>query len=703
VWGELAAAIEERFKRSAFVPDHCRVSIAGRTGPGGTAMAQKVVVLGGGVAGLSVAHELIERGFDVEVYEALPIPGGKARSIPVPGSGTLGPNGMRKDLPGEHGFRFFPRFYNHVTDTMKRIPYGRGRTVFDNLVDTTRLQLTRFDRAPIEVIGRSPRTLGDVRALLNDIGLLYRGDLELSHDDLAFFGSRVWQIVTSCHERRANEYEKIDWWDFIDAEARSSAYQNILGHGITRSLVAAKARLASTKTIGNIFVQLLFDIAEPGPSCDRVLNGPTNDVWIAPWVDYLTTRGVRYYLDAPVAAINCVQGRIQDVTVRRNGMPQRVAGDYYVCALPVEDVVPLLTPGLLAADPSLANLRQLDQATAWMNGIQIYLTEDIDLAHGHTIYLDSPWALTSISQGQFWEDVDLSQYGNGGVKGIISIDISEWEEKGLNGKTAKDCDPQELTQEVWEQLKRSLNTDGTEVLKDEYLYKWFLDPDVQLRDEAADTNEEPLLVNLVDTWKLRPEAVTRIPNLFLAADYVRTHTDLATMEAANEAARRAVNGILQASGVRATPCNLWKLHEPEIFAPWRALDLVRYQQGLPWDDTLVTLGLAALNLGQETVYAMERATEARSDMLGSGGASSEAINQLFHPLTGGSSRGSSSELGKTMMALIQTAMQLAAVRSAETEAATRGLTAATGAPAVAGIARRAIAAAARGKVRILSR
>ena len=122
-------------------------------------MAQKVVVLGGGVAGLSAAHELVERGFDVEVYEALPIPGGKARSISVPGSGMLGPSGMRKDLPGEHGFRFFPRFYSHVTDTMKRIPFGPDRTVFDNLVDTTRVQLARFDRPPIELICRSPQSL----------------------------------------------------------------------------------------------------------------------------------------------------------------------------------------------------------------------------------------------------------------------------------------------------------------------------------------------------------------------------------------------------------------------------------------------------------------------------------------------------------------------------------------------------------------
>jgi uncharacterized protein with NAD-binding domain and iron-sulfur cluster len=667
-------------------------------------MAHRVIVLGGGIAGLSTAHELIERGFEVEVYETLAIPGGKARSIPVPGSGTAGPRGVRKDLPGEHGFRFFPRFYRHVTDTMKRIPFGRGRTVFDNLVDTTRVQLARFDRAPIELTARFPRTLGDVRVLLGDVGQLYRGDLDLSHDELAFFASRIWQIVTSCHERRLGEYEKIGWWDFIGAAERSPGYQNLLGHGITRSLVAAKADLASARTIGDIFVQLLFDIVEPGPSTDRLLNGPTNDAWITPWVEYLASRGVSYHLGASVVAIGCERGGIRDITVRMNGTLRRVAGDYYVCALPVEDVVPLLTPELTAADPSLANLRRLERATSWMNGIQIYLTADVDLVHGHTIYVDSPWALTSVSQGQFWGDVDLAEYGNGSVKGIISVDISEWERKGLNGKTAKECTPEELTWEVWEQLKRSLNHGGTEVLKDEDVYEWFLDPALQLRTGAEDTNEEPLLVNLVGTWALRPEAVTAIPNLFLASDYVRTYTDLATMEAANEAARRAVNGILHASGVPAPRCELWKLHEPEIFAPWRALDLARYRQGLPWDDTLVRLGLAALNLGQEAVYALERRSEARSDWLGAAGLH-PTIKRLVYPLTGGASRGGSSELGRTMTELIQTALQLAAVRAAEVAVMRPPVarTDATHAPADAGTPSRTAGRAGRGKVRIVAR
>ncbi len=73
-------------------------------------------------------------------------------------------------------------------------------------------------------------------------------------------------------------------------------------------------------------------------------------------------------------------------------------------------------------------------------------------------------------------------------------------------------------------------------------------------------------MNLVDTWALRPEATTAIPNLFLASDYVRTHTDLATMEGANEAARRAVNGLLDAVKFDGPRCELWPLHEPEILA-----------------------------------------------------------------------------------------------------------------------------------------
>ena len=129
------------------------------------------------------------------------------------------------------------------------------------------------------------------------------------------------------------------------------------------------------------------------------------------------------------------------------------------------------------------------------------------------------------------------------------------------------------------------------MLEDKDLVHWYLDLDI---DPLLRANAEPLFVNMIDTWRLRPRAVTAIPNLFLASDYVQTFTDLATMEAANEAARRAVNGNLERSGSNTPPCRLWDLHEPELLEPWRANDRVRYRQGLPWDDTGVRHGLSAL-------------------------------------------------------------------------------------------------------------
>ena len=92
-------------------------------------MGNRVAIFGGGMAGLIAAHELVERGFQVSIYEKRPTCGGKARSLAVP-------DAPAKGYPGEHGFRFFPSFYRHLPDTMSRIPFGTGH-VTDNLQEAT--------------------------------------------------------------------------------------------------------------------------------------------------------------------------------------------------------------------------------------------------------------------------------------------------------------------------------------------------------------------------------------------------------------------------------------------------------------------------------------------------------------------------------------------------------------------------------------
>ena len=580
-------------------------------------MPQKVVILGGGVAGLSAAHELIERGFAVEVFEKLKVPGGKARSIPVlEGLGRHGdkneylaalqareaaPGGgqQRRRVPGEHGFRFFPNFYRHVTDTLKRIPSGDG-TVFDNLVDTTQVLVASYDKAGIVLPSRFPANVYELTTTLQTFLWAISPRNDISYADIEHFAGCVWRVITSCEERRFDEYEKMDWWDFVGAESRSEAYQKLLAIGITRSLVAAKARSASVKTIGDIFVQLLFGILAPGVASDRLLNGPTNQVWIRPWLEHLTAMGLVYHLDAEVTEIHVGGGRIEAATVQMGGKTMRATGDWFVGALPVERMTPLVTPEMTALDPSLADLAPLSNSVQWMNGIQFYLLRDAPITHGHVIFIDSPWALTAVSQRQFWTAIDFADWGDGKTRGILSVDISQWDTPGSNGKAAIDCTRQEIADEIWAQLKRSLNVGGAVVLRDEDLHFWFLDPDIMddPSNPGREEDVEPLLVNNANTWRLRPEAATAIPNFVLASDYVRTYTDLATMEGANEAARRAVNAILERSGSDRPRCRIWNLHEPDALAPFRSYDRARYQAGLPWDGRFSKAVEAVLSMGQ---------------------------------------------------------------------------------------------------------
>lgn len=543
-------------------------------------MKRRVVILGGGVAGMSAAHELVERGFDVTVYEQNGIPGGKARSLSVPNSATSG----RNPLPGEHGFRFFPGFYRHLPNTMQRIPYKQNpKGVFGNLVEAREAAVNFRGQRHVILPTRFPRTPGELRDLLVQAGHLPPG-IGLTIEDMEVYVESVWRILTSCEERRADEYEKQSWLDFIHANGRSETYGRYLG-GTTRVLVAADPKHANARTVGDILVQMLFDVVEPGVSADRVLNGPTNEVWIEPWLHYLRGRGVDYRFNATVRSLRfragCVTGAVVTETVNGRRRNRLVTADFYVAAVPVEVMAELLrgTPAIVRADAMLEGVQRLARDVSWMNGIQLYLSEDVPLTHGHQMYLDAPWALTSLSQAQFWRgSVDLPRdYGDGHVNGIISVDISEWDTPGTYvTKPAKRCTPEQVTEEVWRQLKSAV--DG---LEDRLLRRAFLDPALR-RVGGRFTNAEPLLVNKVNTWRFRPTARTRIPNLFLASDYVRTYTDLATMEAANEAARRAVNGILDEAGSDEPECPVWKLHEPLILRPWRLWDLWRYRHGRPW-------------------------------------------------------------------------------------------------------------------------
>jgi uncharacterized protein with NAD-binding domain and iron-sulfur cluster len=526
-----------------------------------------VAVLGGGVGGLSAAHELAKRGFEVTVYEAREVFGGKARSIPVPDTGI-------HPLPGEHGFRFFPGFYRHLDATMAEIPY-EGGTVKDNLVQATETLMAQANGAN-ELIApmKFPSDVDDLTKLVKFMFDLV-ATLGIPLPEFVFFFERILAYLTACDERRLAEFESQSWWEFTDGKNKSKAYQKFIAIGMTRTLVAARAEEMSARTGCAILNQLLQVGADIGGQPDRVLNGPTSEVWIDPWVDYLRDeKGVVLHGGHPIAGIQCDGESITGVTVVGPDGPTVIEADYYLAAMPVERLQNLLTNDIRAADPQLAHIDCL--TTRWMNGVMFYLDTKAKLPHGHAIFIDAPWALTALAQQQFWSE-DLQNRGDGRVKDIISVDVSDWDQPGLiYKKAANACTKEEIFAEVWEQM--AVHFDHGEINEENVIHR-FLDPAIEFPNPSKATNAEPLLINTAGSWKNRPEAVTAIPNLVLAADFVRTNTDLATMEGANEAARRAVNGILEKEDSPHQPCRVFELKEPLILAPFRFADAVQWRLG----------------------------------------------------------------------------------------------------------------------------
>ncbi|MGI8329811.1 hydroxysqualene dehydroxylase [Actinomadura scrupuli] len=557
---------------SAATPATRRAPRTGRAAAG-----RRVAVFGGGMGGLSVAHELAERGFQVTVYERKAW-GGKCRSMPVPGTGS----GGRQDLPAEHGFRFFPGFYQNLPDTMKRIPLAGGGTAFDNLVAGEEVAAfyngTKFVLpAKGSIIGTlNPGSLLEfLRTAVNVAGKVPIGEVE-------YFLQKMIAFVTSGPLRRYKQWENMSFSQFVHSEKMSKAYNELLVEMFTGTLVAAKPDKANAHTMGLMAEAWVYSTLGLGgyKAPDRLLNAPTNDALIDPWMAHLRSLGVTFQLDATLTKLDVADRKISGAQITGATGTTAVEADHYVLAVPIERAVPLLNDDILAVDPSLKLLREL--TTDWMNGIMIYLRQPIDLAEGHVAYAAQPWALTSISQAQFWKKKFSTTYGNGQVNECLSIDLSAWDKPGiLYGKAARDCTSDQIFKEVVAQLRKALPLGKELMLNDANIHSYFIDPAITGNGTPQVANDEPLLINKPSSWNYRPEATTALPNLFLASDYVRADINLATMEGANTAGRKAANAILDASGVSGKKAELFDLFLPDAFQGFYNQDDNRFKAGKP--------------------------------------------------------------------------------------------------------------------------
>jgi len=527
-------------------------------------------------------------------------------------------------LAAEHGFRFFPSFYRHLHDTMRRTPILEprqqevpGRSTFDNLVAVESLGFARGGEVTSFLLPRRPTA--SFEELRDNLAKML-GELEYSTEDLARFTLKLFQYMTSCTDRRAAEYEDISWSDFVELESYSPVMREHLESG-PQMMASLRGSKSDARTQGTIVVQLLLDQLRSGGSPDSTLAGPTNGMWFDHWHEYLISQGVEFARGA-LTELRWVGGKLVPIVDGKTPIDD----GYVVIAIPLEETAALaakgerLPPDVMRAARFLgAEVKSFasdsDYPLRHMSGIQFYFETEVRFWSGHTQYLDSEWGLTSISQPQFWyRKRNTSDF----YRSILSVDIGIWDRETVRGQrpvregrpirtlaksdeplTASTCTPTELAREVWSQIEDHHDESFAATYGDDArvpVPRFFsLDQALVFNEEGLDGNRYPYLVNVAGQYGRRPgKLATSKPKaaanyevshdrFVLAGTHMQTYTRITSMEAANESARHAVNAILKHSGLACDRCEIWDPEDHELpDLQWlKDLDQALFERGLP--------------------------------------------------------------------------------------------------------------------------
>ncbi len=538
----------------------------------------RVAVLGGGIAGLTAAHELILRDFEVTIYETNERTdvashlGGKAKTQFSQRAGL-------DSLPGEHGFRFFPSFYRHVVETMSRIPLQldaaskalgthdvpAGGNVaqrlirsFEGAIGRSGENLTIVDRSPVD-------SIGDVTTLLQ----VWTDGYRLPALELVHLLGKLCIYYASCNARRDQEWQKLTLWEFFEADKLSKRTQDFI-NDMPKILAAMDAKEGNARSLLNTLFLWSLDFVKDRPA-DRILSGPTTKAWLEPWVAYLESRGVAFE-SGPPATVTGFSRDGKRVVAAMTAAGVDIQADFFICALPLDVVHAVCDPVLREASPPLDKLLKLPARASLRNmvGVQFFLNAPRPLVKGLVNYMGSEWGVTSLCEPQYWDSSvyklpeDCSE-----VFSAIATKLP------LDDQNNIDLTIEQVKGRFLELLSGYTGPDGAPLVDQAKLIHIHIDKELENAPGGHGlVNHTPHLIHPPAFQAVRVDPDIELENLFMAGDHVSSNTDVATMESANETGRNAVNALLRRLGLgdKCETFDLLAIEEPKWLKDLKAKD-----------------------------------------------------------------------------------------------------------------------------------
>ncbi len=294
---------------------------------------KKVVVIGGGFAGLAAATSLSDMGHQVTVLEGRQILGGRAYSFVDPVTGDSVDNGQH----------IFMGCYRHTINFLQRIGCLDGITFQSSL--------------KVPFVGA-----GQLRATLNCMTLpapwhLYSGLLRLSTLSLM----DRWRLRRVEKELKKNltqaELDGITVDEWLKRCGQSERARRHLWDLITIACLNEDPRIASAATFVTVLKQAFFE--DPMSSELGFANVGLSELYVPQSISYIESKGGVVRAKSPVQRLDVRNGRVEGVLLR-NG--ERLEADAVISTVPPWAMLKLIPQEYLDREPYFAKIKELTYA-----------------------------------------------------------------------------------------------------------------------------------------------------------------------------------------------------------------------------------------------------------------------------------------------------------------------------------------------------
>lgn len=278
-------------------------------------MSKSVVILGGGIAGLSAGVFLSDKGYNVSIYESSPKWGGRAYSFFDKDMNELLDNG-RHVLAG---------FYENTFEFMKKIG------TYDKLLLKNKLELVLCEKND-KYYRLAGTTLPGVWSLLSGI-FRFKG---FSFDDkLKFLNLRKLNLK---NDSNTANYEKMNASEILDSLKQTPNLKKYFWH----PFIYAAFNTAPDFVSGKLFLELLKKGTENKKNMSVILGDDNlNSLFIDKSLCFLKSRNAFLVNNLGGKIINISDNKVSSVILSDGSS---VTADHFICAVPFYNFENLFSP-----------------------------------------------------------------------------------------------------------------------------------------------------------------------------------------------------------------------------------------------------------------------------------------------------------------------------------------------------------------------